>query len=73
MFALVSDNQVTQIGEPAVLFPNTSGVTSAFAIEQGALELESGTVDMEDIDDAYESGADNEAVNQEDNINAEQQ
>lgn len=39
-------------------------------IEQGALELESGTVDLEDIDQAYETGADNEAVNQEDNINA---
>ena len=37
-------------------------------IEQGALELESGTVDMEDIDQAYETGGDNEAVNQEDNI-----
>lgn len=34
-------------------------------IEQGALELESGTVDMEDIDDAYETGADNtELMNQ---------
>lgn len=33
-------------------------------IEQGALELESGTVDMEDIDSAYETGADNEAVDQ---------
>ena len=33
-------------------------------IQQGALELESGTVDMEDIDQAYESGADNEAVDQ---------
>lgn len=31
-------------------------------IEQGALELESGTVDLEDIDNAYETGADNEAV-----------
>lgn len=31
-------------------------------IEQGALELESGTVDMEDIDSAYETGADNESV-----------
>jgi hypothetical protein len=31
-------------------------------IEQGALELESGTVDMEDIDQAYETGADNESV-----------
>jgi len=33
-------------------------------IEQGALELESGTVDMEDIDQAYETGADNDAVTQ---------
>jgi hypothetical protein len=33
-------------------------------IEQGALELESGTVDMEDIDSAYETGADNEAIDQ---------
>jgi hypothetical protein len=33
-------------------------------IEQGALELESGTVDMEDIDQAYETGADNDAVDQ---------
>lgn len=33
-------------------------------IEQGALELESGTVDMEDIDSAYETGADNESVDQ---------
>jgi hypothetical protein len=40
-------------------------------IQQGALELESGTVDMEDIDQAYESGADNETVSQEDNVNAE--
>lgn len=39
MFALIENNQVTQVGEPAVLFPNTSGVTSAFAIEQGALEV----------------------------------
>lgn len=29
-------------------------------IEQGALELESGTVDMEDIDQAYETGVDDE-------------
>lgn len=29
-------------------------------IEQGALELESGTVDMEDIEQAYETGADDE-------------
>lgn len=37
-------------------------------IEQGALELEAGTVDMEDIDQAYETGGDNEAVDQGDNI-----
>lgn len=42
-------------------------------IQQGALELESGTVDMEDIDQAYEQGTDNEAENQEDNINADLQ
>lgn len=29
-------------------------------IQQGALELESGTIDMEDIDNAYETGADDE-------------
>jgi hypothetical protein len=38
-------------------------------IEQGALELEGGTVDMEDIDQAYETGADNEAQNQQGLIN----
>jgi len=37
-------------------------------IERGALELESGTVDMEDIDQAYETGADNEGLDQRDNI-----
>ena len=42
-------------------------------IQQGALELESGTVDMEEIDQAYETGADNDAVNQEENINEPQQ
>ena len=39
-------------------------------IEQGALELESGTVDLEDIDSAYETGADNEVADQSENINA---
>jgi hypothetical protein len=39
-------------------------------IKQGALELESGTVDMEDIDQAYETGADNEALDQKDSIDA---
>lgn len=40
-------------------------------IEQGALELESGTVDMEDIDQAYESGADDETVNPGDQLDAQ--
>ncbi len=38
-------------------------------IQQGALELESGTIDMEDIDAAYETGADNDTVDQQDTIN----
>jgi hypothetical protein len=38
-------------------------------IQQGALELESGTIDMEDIDAAYETGADNDTVDQQDKIN----
>jgi hypothetical protein len=42
-------------------------------IERGALELESGTVDMEEIDQAYETGTDNDAMNQEDNIDDQQQ
>ena len=39
-------------------------------IEQGALELESGTVDMEDIEQAYETGADDDtnAENIENNV-----
>jgi hypothetical protein len=41
-------------------------------IEQGALELESGTVDLGDVDQAYEQGKDNEAVNHEDQIDASQ-
>jgi len=41
-------------------------------IEQGALELESGTVDMEDIDSAYETGADDETQATQD-LNNEQQ
>ena len=39
MFALIENNEVTQVGEPAALFPNTSGVTAEFAIEQGAKEV----------------------------------
>jgi hypothetical protein len=42
-------------------------------IQQGALELESGTIDLEDVDQAYETGANNEAVDQEENINDQQQ
>jgi hypothetical protein len=42
-------------------------------IEQGALELESGTVDMEEIDQAYETGADNDAIDQTDNIAGQEQ
>lgn len=42
MFAIIENNQVTQVGEPSVLFPNTSGVNSLFAIEQGALEVVEG-------------------------------
>ena len=41
-------------------------------IERGALELESGTIDLEDINDAYESGADNDALDQEEEINDQQ-
>jgi exonuclease VII small subunit len=41
-------------------------------IEQGALELESGTIDMEDIDSAYETGADNETQATQDLNNAQQ-
>jgi hypothetical protein len=47
-------------------------------IQQGALELESGTVDMEDINQAYETGADDEnvsldtAMGPEDNANEPQ-
>lgn len=42
MFALIQDSQVTQVGEPSQLFPNTSGANAAYAIEQGALELVEG-------------------------------
>lgn len=38
-------------------------------IEQGALELESGTIDMEEIDSAYETGADDETRDQSNQIN----
>jgi len=40
MYALVtSNNEITQVGELSILFPNTSNPTHAFAIEQGALEV----------------------------------
>jgi hypothetical protein len=42
MYALISDGQVTQIGELSIIFPNTSNPTHAFAIEQGALEVVEG-------------------------------
>ena len=42
MYALIDNNQVTQVGEPAALFPNTSGATAAFALENGALEVVEG-------------------------------
>ena len=37
-------------------------------IQQGALELESGTVDLEDIDQAYETGEDSNLVDKEENL-----
>lgn len=39
-------------------------------IQQGALELESGTIDMEDVDQAYETGADDDTVNQQADVTA---
>jgi len=42
MFALISNGQVTKVGELATLFPDTSNPTHAFAIEQGALEVVEG-------------------------------
>jgi len=42
MYALIQNNAVTQIGELAILFPNTSNPNHAFAIEQGALEVVEG-------------------------------
>jgi hypothetical protein len=41
-------------------------------IQQGALELESGTIDMEDVDQAYETGADDDTKNPEEIENANQ-
>lgn len=42
MYALVENNEVTQVGELAILFPNTSSPNAAFAAEQGALEVVEG-------------------------------
>ena len=42
MYALISDNTVTQVGELAILFPNTSNPTHDFATEQGAKEVVEG-------------------------------
>jgi hypothetical protein len=42
MYALIENNAVTQVGELAILFPNTSNANHAFAIEQGALEVVEG-------------------------------
>ena len=37
-------------------------------IEQGALELESGTIDLDDINNAYQTGNSDDTQNQEENI-----
>ena len=42
MYALIENNAITQVGELATLFPNTSNPNHAFAIEQGALEVVEG-------------------------------
>jgi hypothetical protein len=42
MYALLTDGQITQVGELSILFPNTSNPNHAFAIEQGALEVVEG-------------------------------
>ena len=42
MYALIENNAVTEVGELAILFPNTSNANHAFAIEQGALEVVEG-------------------------------
>ena len=42
MYALLTDNAVTKVGELATLFPDTSNPNHAFAIEQGALEVVEG-------------------------------
>ncbi len=42
-------------------------------IQQGALELESGTIDMEEVDQAYETGAADDTQDQQEQLNAEPQ
>jgi hypothetical protein len=39
MYALIENNAVTQVGELAILFPDTSNPNASFAAEQGALEV----------------------------------
>jgi hypothetical protein len=42
MYALIENNAVTQVGELAILFPDTSNANASFAAEQGALEVVEG-------------------------------
>jgi hypothetical protein len=42
-------------------------------IQQGALELESGTIDMEEVDQAYETGADDDTQDQQEQLDAQPQ
>ena len=42
MYAIIIENQVTQVGELSILFPNTSNPTHDFATEQGAVEVVEG-------------------------------
>lgn len=42
-------------------------------IQQGALELESGTIDMEEVDQAYETGAADDTQDQQEKLNEPQQ
>jgi hypothetical protein len=39
MYALIENNEVTQVGDLAILFPDTSSPNASFAQEQGALEV----------------------------------
>lgn len=41
-FAFVENGEVVKVGALEILFPNTSGATAAFAIEQGAKEVVEG-------------------------------